>query len=171
MIERIKENSSFILIGIAVLIGVFSPGEAIVPVNKYENLKVPAFKLPPDLKLATSGVPGHFEGINKPVLLGKMPEVVIPEPDEMVAEAEPKVVSEKASKVVAAAPKPSKPKKVYPKLRVRALMIDGDARIANINGRMMSVGEKIYEQTILKIEEDGVLVEGPRGKKIIKMQN
>jgi len=147
MIEWLGENRTFVIIGIFLLIGFFIPIENIITTNKYEGLKVPKFNLPPDLVAVAKGKSGSYTAINTRVFLG-------PEP----------------GKDVAPIAQTKKKKKTYPRLRLSAIMLDGDLSVANINGALMKVGGKIHGHRILRISEGGVLIDGPTGKRTLRMR-
>lgn len=147
MIDWLGMNRTLVVIGIFLLIGFFIPIESIITMNKYEGLKVPKFNLPEDLVAVAAGKPGSYAGINTRVFLGPEPaKVVVP-----IAQAK------------------KKKKKAYPRLQLNAIMVDGDLRVANINGAFMKVGGKIHGHRVLKISEGGVLIDGPTGRRTLRM--
>lgn len=148
MIDWLGINRTFVVIGIFLLIGFFMPLENIITMNKYESLKVPKFTLPVDLVAVAAGKPGSYASVNTKVFLGPEPEKV----------------------AVPIAQIKTKKKKTYPRLRLSAIMLDGDLSVAKINGALMKVGGKIYGHRILKITENGVLIDGPTGKRTLRMR-
>ena len=147
MIEWLGVNRTFVVIGIFVLIGFFIPIENFVTMTKYEGLKIPKFDFSSDLKTVASGKPGQYASIKTSVFLGETPEV-----------KPPVVVVQKHKK------------SAYPRLQLNAVMIDGDLRVANINGVMMEVGGRIHKHRVLKISESGVVVDGPTGRRTLTLR-
>lgn len=138
MLDWLSINRTFVVIGLIVLIGFMLPIENVVKLSKYESLKVPQFELPTDLQVVKSDISRDYPNIKTEVFLGDT------------------VSSQKIA---------SKQKRAYPRLRLKAIMIDGDLKVANINGAMMKVGGSIYKHRILNITDSGVLIDGPSGKR------
>ncbi|MBE9491127.1 MAG: hypothetical protein IMY67_12585 [Bacteroidetes bacterium] len=149
MTDHIKRNMSFIAIGIVILICIKISLDGMVNNTKYFSSKAPKFTLPVEISSSSHITSTQFPAVQKQVLLGK------------------KVLIEIKKPII-------KKKKKRTKLRrliVRAIMIEGNEKIANINGAMMKVGGYISGRTILKIEKNGVLVTGPKGKRMIKIRD
>ena len=140
MIDRLKENLSILILGVALLIGYMLPLGEIATTSKFESLRVPRLDLPKELKNITPNQSSSFPEINKPALLG-------------TAES-----------------KSNKRKNTQTRLTVRAIMIDGDTKVTNINGRILRIGDQIHRQKILRIEKRGVLIDGPKGKRVLKFR-
>jgi len=146
MIEWISLNRSIVVIGLVMLIGFLVPMESLVSLKKHESLNVPKFEIPSDVKIVEAGKPGSYGNIKTRVFLGD----------------DKKKVSENLT--------PKTKKKIYPRLRLKAIMIDGDRRVANINGAMMKVGGRIHMHKILKIRDSGVLIDGPTGRRTLTIK-
>ena len=75
-----------------------------------------------------------------------------------------------------AKPKPQKTVKRKPvakqkiKLKLEAVLIDGDRHVAQINGRMVSTGDRLFGYTVKKITNHGVSLAGDHGEKFIRME-
>lgn len=140
MIEKLKEYFSIILIGIVILFAYALPIEEFLPEIHFENLRVPRLDLPKELSNIPSDSETTFPEIDKQVLLGNKSEAI------------------------------AKKNKSSPRLFVKAIMIDGDTRVANINNRILQAGAYIYNHKVLKIEKGGVWIEGPSGKRLLKLR-
>jgi len=149
MIDQVKKNISFILIFIAIFISVKISLDGTVDDTKYKSQKVPVFRLPAEITPFSHRTPTQFSSLEKSVLLGE----------------------EYPIKLDITPPKKSKPRLSYRRLKVKAIMIEGKDKIANINGSMLKVGERINGRIILKIQKNGVLVTGPNGKQLIKIKD
>ena len=147
MIEWLSLNRSLVVIGAVLLVGFMLPIESFVSLKNYESLNVPKFEIPPEIKIVAVGKSGSYGDIKTSVFLGEK------KPEALVAEKKKKTK-----------------KKVYPRLRLKAIMIDGDLRVANINGAMMKVGGRIHMHRILQIKESGVLIDGPTGRRMLTMR-
>ena len=140
MIDRLKENLSIFILGVALLIGFMLPIGTPETTSKFDNLRVPRLDLPKELKGITPDQLNNFPNINKPALLG-------------IAED-----------------KTNKSKNLRPRFTVRAIMIDGDTKITNINGKILRIGDQIRRHKIIRIEKIAVLIEGPNGKQVLRLR-
>lgn len=149
MIEQVKKNISFIVIGVAIIICIEISIDNMINKDIYSSPNAPKFKLPLEISGSSTANQTQFPIIKKSVFLG-----------------EKKPVKAKVS-----FHKKKKRRLILKPLIVKAIMIQGKEKIANINGSLMKVGGYIHGRTILKIEKDAVLVTGPKGKKKIKIRN
>ena len=139
---QLKENLGFIVIGVALILGAMLPLGNLVQREKFKSLVVPHLELPNELQKITDDKAQQYPMIEKNVLLGVTPELVA---------AKQKRQSQHG-------------------LRLRAIMIDGDARIANINGRQVHEGGNIRRHKVVSIQDSGVIVEGPSGRFTLTMR-
>ena len=142
MIAFVRKNVAFILVYIAMMLAAFLPIRDMLDKTDQKVAKVPTFKLPAEMNRDWQTVTKNFPEIKKEVLLGQEHEV-IEKPIQVSAKKKPGL----------------RP------LRLRAIMIDGKTRIANINGSLLKEGSYINGRTVLKINESNVLVKGPDGKR------
>ena len=148
MMALFKTNISYILICIAAGIFTYVSLDGLIDSAKYNNPTVPELKLPTEIVKFTPGTSTQFPVINVDTFLGS-------------SEAEAKIVPLTKSK----------PKSNLRRLFVKAIMIHGKEKIANINGQMMKVGDFINGRTVLKIYKNSVVVTGPEGMKTLKIKN
>lgn len=156
--DSMKVNFAFVAILLALFIGAMLPVDGLVKTEKFESLKVPVLELPEPLRKIESDKSGQYAAINTDVLLGMTPTVI--------AAVQKKKREEKARKEEKSRPKP----KPAPRLVLRAVMIEGDSRIANINGALVKVGGSVRKHKVKKIDESGVVLDGPWGQRTLTMR-
>lgn len=103
----------------------------------------------------------------KTVNLPQGMDLIQPRPTPNVAPVELKAFSgfAKPRKTVKRKPVAKKAK-----LKLEAVLIDGERHVAQINGRMVSIGDTLFGYRVKKIENHGVTLSNARGEKFIRME-
>lgn len=147
MMDFLQKNVSFFIVLVCILLSAFLPIGNMFSILPYKGENIPKFNIPPEMQNITERIPVRYPPLIANKLTGEIDKV----PVKVANRIKPKIQKEK--------------------LTVNAIMIDGNERLANINGSLLAPGSKIHSYVVLRIEKDSVLLAGPQGNERIAIRN